>query len=63
MQNVKYEVSPDNILNIQVDLNKEFGLSKSQKTTVVGSTQGFVNLDKPAGTMFSLNVNKRVGGN
>lgn len=59
MQNIEYEVTDDNHLIIKVDLTKEFGLSKSQKTTVIGSTQGFIHRND--GVMFSLNVNKRVG--
>ena len=46
-----------NILTIQVNLKKEFGLSKSGKTIVVASTKG----NKPVedtGCIIGLNVYK-----
>ena len=39
MDNVKWEVK-DNRLIIEVDLAKEFGLSKSGKTITIASTKG-----------------------
>ena len=39
MENVKWEVK-DNRLIIEVDLAKEFGLSKSGKTITIASTKG-----------------------
>lgn len=39
MENVKWEVK-ENKLIIEVDLTKEFGLSKSGKTVTIASTKG-----------------------
>ncbi len=39
MDNVKWEVK-DNKLIIEIDLTKEFGLSKSGKTITIASTRG-----------------------
>ena len=35
----------DNILTIEIDLNKRFGKSKSGKTKIVASTEGNVAID------------------
>jgi len=60
MQNVKHTIK-DGILTIEVDLDANYGPSKTGKTLVVGSTQGFCHLDgENEGVMFSLNVNRRA---
>ncbi len=56
MMNCEFKVKA-NILTIQVNLKKEFGLSKSRKTIVVASTKG----NKPVedtGCIIGLNVYK-----
>ena len=45
MKNVKMVVDKDNILTIQVDLNKNYGESKSGKSTVIASTEGNISLE------------------
>ncbi|HJJ48192.1 MAG TPA: hypothetical protein O0X39_04255 [Methanocorpusculum sp.] len=40
MKNVKTSVDENGILTIKIDLNKEFGPSKSGKTITIGSTLG-----------------------
>lgn len=55
MQNVEFNVK-GNKLTITVDLSKEFGLSKSGKSVVIGSTLGNVNLGN--GVMMGLNIYK-----
>ena len=43
MKNVEMTVA-GNILNIKVDLSKEFGLSSSKKSTIIASTEGNVSV-------------------
>ena len=60
MLNCKLEVT-GRILTIKIDLEKEFGLSKSKKTIVVASTKG----NKPVedtGCIIGLNVYKYPEG-
>ena len=57
-ENVDLSVTGD-VLTITIDLKKDFGLSKSGKTTTVGSTGGFVALGSHPGTVVSLNVNRK----
>jgi hypothetical protein len=58
--NVSLEVKGD-ILTITVDISKEFGPSKSGKTTVIASTLGNVSLPAPNGEVkIGLNVYKPV---
>ncbi len=61
MQNVSIEVNEANILFITVDLDKEFGPSKSGKTIVVASTKGNKTIE---GTdcVIGLNVYKYPEG-
>jgi len=51
------EIKAENgVLNIKIDLTKTFGFSKSGKTLVVASTDGFVPV--APGIILNLNVNK-----
>jgi len=60
MKNVDYVVK-DGILTIKVDLQKEFGLSATGKTTTVATSEGFVPVGESSqGIGFSLNVNKKL---
>ena len=56
MQNVKLEVK-DNKLIIEIDLTKEFGLSKSGKTITIASTRGNQKIEG-ADAVIGLNVYK-----
>ena len=56
MQNVKYEVK-DNKLIIEIDLTKEFGLSKSGKTITIASTRGNQKIEG-TDVVIGLNVYK-----
>jgi hypothetical protein len=58
MKNVAFDVK-DNTLTIKVDLKQDFGLSKSGKTKVVASTEGFAKIDGADGVSLNLNVNKK----
>jgi hypothetical protein len=49
----------DDILTIVVDLSKTCGLSSTGKSTIVGSTKGFIEV--ASGIVASLNVNKMGG--
>lgn len=48
----------ENILTMTVDLSKEFGPSKSGKTIIVASTDGFVQV---GGVSVGVNVTKNKG--
>ncbi len=56
MQNLKWEVK-DNKLIIEIDLTKEFGLSKSGKTITIASTRGNQKIEG-ADAVIGLNVYK-----
>jgi hypothetical protein len=56
MQNVKYEVK-DGKLIIEIDLTKEFGLSKSGKTITIASTRGNQKIEG-TDVVIGLNVYK-----
>ncbi len=56
MENVKWEVK-DNKLIIEIDLTKEFGLSKSGKTVTIASTRGNKRIEG-TDAVIGLNVYK-----
>ena len=56
MENVKYEVKDDKLI-IEIDLTKEFGLSKSGKTITVASTRGNQKIEG-TDAVIGLNVYK-----
>ena len=56
MQNVKWEVKDDKLI-IEIDLTKEFGLSKSGKTITVASTRGNQKIEG-TDVVIGLNVYK-----
>jgi len=61
MKNVLMVVDEDNILTIKVDLNEDFGASKSGKSTVIASTEGNVALDGELSSIkVGLNVYKQL---
>lgn len=63
-KNVSYEVTAKNQLVITVDLNKEVGMSKSEKTMGIATTQGNTKIqDKnEVEVIFGLNVYKYPTG-
>jgi hypothetical protein len=61
MKNINMIVDKDNILTIKVDLNQNFGESKSGKSTVIASTEGNVALDGGLSNIkIGLNVYKQL---
>ena len=61
MKNVKIVVDKENILHIEVDLNENYGASKSGKSTVIASTEGNVALDGELSDIkIGLNVYKQL---
>lgn len=56
MKNVEHSVK-DNTLTITVDLTQDYGLSKSGKTKIVASTDGFVEV--APGISLGLNLIRR----
>ena len=56
MENVKWEVKDDKLI-IEIDLTKEFGLSKSGKTTTIASTRGNQKIEG-TDAVIGLNVYK-----
>ena len=53
MKNVQITTDKKGIMTIEVDTNKEFGLSKSGKTNTIATTQGNKEVD---GVFVGLNV-------
>ncbi len=58
MKNIDLKVK-DKILTITIDLNKEFGRSKSGKTIIVASTEG--NVSVPGAENIKVGVNVYTG--
>ena len=48
-----------NILNIKVDVTKEFGLSASGKTIIIASTEGNISIPEKDNVKIGLNVNRK----
>lgn len=59
MKNINYEVK-GNTLTITVDLSQDHGLSKSEKSNIVASSEGIKPLDGTDGVQFGLNVFKAL---
>ena len=57
MKNISMTVK-GSTLTITVDLSKEFGLSKSKKTTIIASTEGNVSIPDKADIKVGLNIYK-----
>ena len=61
MKNVKMVVDKDSILTIKVDLNENYGESKSGKSIIIASTEGNVALDGELSNIkIGLNVYKQL---
>jgi hypothetical protein len=61
-QNVEMVVQKDGVLVIKVDLSKEFGLSGSGKSVIIGSTGGNVSVPGYDGSVkVGLNVYRPQG--
>ena len=61
MKNINMVVDKDNILTIKVDLNENFGESKSGKSEIIASTEGNVALDDELSNIkIGLNVYKQI---
>ena len=58
MKNVDMKVE-GTILTIKIDLSKDFGPSKSGKTTIIASTEGNVSIPNYDNTKMGLNIYKR----
>ncbi len=56
MQNVEWEVKGDKLI-IEIDLTKDFGLSKSGKTITIASTRGNQKIEG-TNAILGLNVYK-----
>jgi len=59
MRNVAMKVEGD-ILTIQVDLSKNYGKSASEKSEIIASTDGNVNIPESADIKIGLNVYTKV---
>ena len=55
--NIKYEVVKGNKLVIEIDLNESFGLSKSEKTVRIASTEGNKRMTGEKDMAFTLGLN------
>jgi len=59
MKNIQVKVSPDGSqLQVTIDLEQDFGPSKSGKTTIIASTEGNQSIT-PDGVVLGLNVYKK----
>jgi hypothetical protein len=58
MKNVDMKLN-GNILTITVDITKEFGLSSSGKSLIIGSTEGNVSIPEKEEIKIGLNVYKK----
>ena len=58
MKNIVIEVK-GNILTVQVDLSKSFGLSHSGKTTIIASTEGNPEIEGAPKVFAGINVYKK----
>lgn len=61
MQGIKQQVQGNKLI-LEIDLSQNFGPSKSGKTQVVASSEGFQKIDGMGDISFSLNVNKKKPG-
>jgi hypothetical protein len=59
VKNINYVID-ENELTITIDLTQNFGFSKSGKTQVIASTEGFLRFDEIQGLMLNLNLNKKA---
>jgi hypothetical protein len=58
MKNVDMKLN-GNILTITVDISKEFGLSSSGKSLIIGTTEGNVSIPEKEEIKIGLNVYKK----
>ena len=59
MRNIKM-VTKGNKLTIEIDLDKEFGLSGSKKNTIIASTGGNVTIEGTDGIKCGINIYKAI---
>lgn len=59
MKNIEMSVE-GNVLNIKVDLSKEFGKSSSGKSIIIATTEGNVSVTGAEDKKIGLNVYKKV---
>lgn len=57
-RNIEIEVKNNKAI-ITIDLTKEFGLSKSGKTTIIASSDGNQLIDTQSGAVLGLNIYKK----
>lgn len=60
MNNVDMKVTGD-ILTVTIDLSKEYGLSASEKSISVASTNGNISVPEHADIKIGINVYKKAG--
>jgi hypothetical protein len=58
MKNVDMKLN-GNILTITVDITKEFGLSSSGKSLIIGSTEGNISIPEKEEIKIGLNIYKK----
>ena len=59
MKNCEMELK-GNILTITVDISKEFGVSSSGKSVIIGSTEGNVSLPDKEDIKIGVNVYRKA---
>ena len=59
MKNCEMKLS-GNILTITVDISKEFGVSSSGKSIIIGSTEGNVSIPEKDNIKIGLNIYRKA---
>ena len=59
MRNCEMKLS-GNILTITVDISKEFGVSSSGKSIIIGSTEGNVSIPEKEDIKIGLNIYRKA---
>jgi len=59
MKNCEMKLS-GNILTITVDISKEFGISSSGKSIIIGSTEGNVSIPEKDNIKIGLNIYRKA---
>lgn len=59
MRNVEMKITGSNLI-ITIDLKKDFGRSKSNKSVIIASTDGNKELPNSDGIYIGLNVYKKI---
>ena len=60
MKNIKFKKEGD-ILTVTIDLSKDLGMSKSQKSRTIATTEGNVSIDDDSDVKIGVNCYRPAG--